>query len=196
MVKVPIDEVKDIGVKLEPTRDQDTVQSVTLKSFRKVIGYDTFNAILKKDRDETKDPADYYNVTVSMMIKRNPHPDSVKKNGVWKSDNGKTLSQVIDKGFPYDDGDNDVLDRIKNHAKKSSVGEFVGKLNGMNVSKDNLKNLIVDKTQPLTESTLLLLDELKDSDNVFKLMDANVTRGQMKNLLTDKPSPITVKLAQ
>jgi hypothetical protein len=27
---------------------------------------------LKKDRHETKDPADYYNVTVSMMIKRNP----------------------------------------------------------------------------------------------------------------------------
>jgi|TARA_B100000780_G_C21050201_1_gene421726 hypothetical protein len=50
----------------------DDIQSVTLKAFRKVIGYDTFDSILKKERNEKKDPADYYNVTVSMMIKRNP----------------------------------------------------------------------------------------------------------------------------
>jgi hypothetical protein len=35
---------------------------------------DTFNSILKKDRDETKDPADYYNVTVNMLVKREPAP--------------------------------------------------------------------------------------------------------------------------
>ena len=194
-VKVPIDEVKAIGVKLEPTYELDDIQSVTLKAFRKVIGYDTFNSILKKDRDEVKDPADYYNVTVSMMIKRNPHPSTQVQHGKWKNAEGKTLSQVLDKGFPYDDGDNDVLDRIKHAAKKHSVGEFVGKLNGENITKDNLKNLVVDKTQPLVESNFVLLDK-SDSDNVFKLMDANVTRGQMKNLLTDKPAPITVKLAQ
>jgi hypothetical protein len=48
------------------------VLSVTLKSFRKVVGYDTFNSILKGSRDERKDPADYYNITVSMMVRRNP----------------------------------------------------------------------------------------------------------------------------
>jgi len=56
---------------------------------------------LKKDRHETKDPADYYNVTVSMMVKRNSK--DVKTD--WKSIDmdGKTLSQAIDKGFPYDE---------------------------------------------------------------------------------------------
>ena len=47
----------------------DDILSVTVKAFRKVIGYDTFDSILRKDRNETKDPNDYYNVTVSMMIK-------------------------------------------------------------------------------------------------------------------------------
>jgi hypothetical protein len=69
---VPIDEVKAITLKVSPTYALDHVESVTLKSFRKVVGYDTFNSILKKDRDEKKDIADYYNVTVSMMVKRVP----------------------------------------------------------------------------------------------------------------------------
>jgi myo-inositol catabolism protein IolC len=72
ITNVPIDEVQAIGVKVSPTYHADDIQSVTLKSFRKVVGYDTFNSILKGDRDEKKDPADYYNVTVSMMIKRSP----------------------------------------------------------------------------------------------------------------------------
>ena len=71
-----------------------------MKAFRKVIGYDTFNSILKKDRAEQKDPADYYNVTVSMMIKRNPK--TIKTFDTAKID-GKDLSKVIDKGFPYDE---------------------------------------------------------------------------------------------
>ena len=71
-----------------------------MKAFRKVIGYDTFNSILKKDRAEQKDPADYYNVTVSMMIKRNPK--NIKTFDTAKID-GKDLSKVIDKGFPYDE---------------------------------------------------------------------------------------------
>jgi hypothetical protein len=195
MVKVPIDEVKAIGVQLTPTYALYDLQSVTLKQFRKVIGYDTFNSILKKDRDEVKDPADYYNVTVSMMIKRNPDPNTAQTNGgPYRNADGKTLSQIIDKGFPYDDGDIDVLERIKKHTP-GPASEQVGKLNGMNVTKDNLKNLIVDKSQPITD-TFVLLQESGDKDNVFKLMDANVTKGQMKNLITDKPAPITVKLSQ
>jgi hypothetical protein len=42
-----------------------------------LVGYDTFNSILKQDRDEKKDPSDYYNVTVSMMIKRDQVAKSV-----------------------------------------------------------------------------------------------------------------------
>jgi hypothetical protein len=59
-------------LKIAPTYKLDQVESVTLKSFRKVVGYDTFNSILKADRDEKKDPSDYYNITVSMMVKRVP----------------------------------------------------------------------------------------------------------------------------
>jgi len=80
-VDVPIDEVKAITLHVSPTYDLDHVESVTLKSFRKIVGYDTFNSIRKGDRDEKKDTSDYYNVTVSMMIRRIPedvaHPPSV-----------------------------------------------------------------------------------------------------------------------
>jgi len=75
-VDIPIDETRAITLKLSPTWNLDRVDSVTLKSFRKVVGYDTFNSILKKDRDEKKDPADYYNVTVSLMVKRVPEATS------------------------------------------------------------------------------------------------------------------------
>ena len=90
VVQVPIDEVQAIGVHLSPTYALDDVQSVTLKSFRKVVGYDTFNSILKKDRDEKKDPADYYNVTVSMMIKRNQKDEKVYVKPTF-GDDKKTL---------------------------------------------------------------------------------------------------------
>ena len=80
-VDIPIDEVKAITLKVSPTYNLDRVESVTLKSFRKVVGYDTFNSILKEDRDEKKDPSDHYNVTVSMMIQR------VLKPVEWKTKN-------------------------------------------------------------------------------------------------------------
>lgn len=104
---VPIDEVRAITLKVSPTYGLDNVESVTLKSFRKVVGYDTFNSILKKDRDEKKDPADYYNITVSMMVKRAPE---VTAAAPLKDpyDGSKTLTQSLDKGFPYDDGDNSI----------------------------------------------------------------------------------------
>ena len=46
-VDVPIDEVKAITLHVSPTYDLDHVESVTLKSFRKIVGYDTFNSIRK-----------------------------------------------------------------------------------------------------------------------------------------------------
>ena len=100
LVQVPIDEVAAIGIKASPTYDLDDIQSVTLKSFRKVIGYYTFDSILKKDRLETKDPADYYNVTVSMMIKRNSKETKTFDPATIE---GKPLNKALDKGFPYDD---------------------------------------------------------------------------------------------
>jgi len=108
IAQVPIDEVDALGIKVSPTFEQDNIQSVTLKSFRKVVGYDTFNSILRKDRDEIKDPSDYYNVTVSMMVQRKP-----KSVAVVKDKDAKALSEVLDKGFPYDDADINVLERAK-----------------------------------------------------------------------------------
>merc|ERR1719230_930965 len=69
---VPIDEKKALSLTVSPNYNLDTVNSVTLKAFRKIIGYDTFESIRKKDRSEVKDSSDYYNVTVSMMIRREP----------------------------------------------------------------------------------------------------------------------------
>merc|ERR1712167_470747 len=68
LVSVPIDEKRALTLKVSPTYTLDVVNSVTLKAFRKIVGYDTFESIRKKDRNEIKDPSDYYNVTVSMMI--------------------------------------------------------------------------------------------------------------------------------
>jgi hypothetical protein len=112
-VDIPIDEVKAITLKVAPTYDLDRVESVTLKSFRKVVGYDTFNSILKGDRDEKKDISDHYNVTVSMMIQR--VPETVAPAPLRDPYDGtKTLSQTLDKGFPYDDGDGTLEDMTPN----------------------------------------------------------------------------------
>ena len=90
-----------------------------MKAFRKVIGYDTFNSILKKDRAEQKDPADYYNVTVSMMIKRNPKTIATFETA--KID-GKDLSKAIDKGFPYDEENVQVKEHGKMTVKEVLKG--------------------------------------------------------------------------
>jgi len=196
-VDVPIDEVRAVTLKVSPTYINDHVESVTLKSFRKVVGYDTFNSILKKDRDEKKDISDYYNVTVSMMIKR--VPEEVAAPPLRDPfDGSKTLSQSLDKGFPYDDGDNTTDDMTPNWSKgaRPKASTLVGKLNGENITKDALVNLVRDTDAPITQG-LLQLDEMKgDGDNLSTLFDHNVTRGALKNLITDKPSPITTALAQ
>ena len=99
-VSVPIDEKKALDLKVMPTFAQDTVQSVTLKAFRKMVGYDTFESIRKQDREEKKDVQDYYNVTVSMTVSRRPTAGAAA--GGASIDN-VPLSQTLDKGFPYDD---------------------------------------------------------------------------------------------
>merc|ERR1712028_280059 len=65
---------------------------------------------------------------------------------------------------------------------------------GENVTRGNLKNLIVDKPSPITVA--LAQVKKSDSDGMFAFGGENVTRGNLKNLIVDKPSPITVALAQ
>ena len=50
-VAVPIDEKRALTVKVSPTYVLDEINSVTLKSFRKIVGYDTFESIRRKNRN-------------------------------------------------------------------------------------------------------------------------------------------------
>ena len=100
IVQVPIDEKRALALKVSPTYTLDEVNSVTLKSFRKVVGYDTFDSIRRKDRNETKDPSSYYNVTVSMMVRRRPAEAAAVPPTAAGT---RSLASLLDKGFPYDD---------------------------------------------------------------------------------------------
>jgi len=135
LVDVPIDEVQAINLSVTALYPLDTIESVTLKSFRKVVGYDTFNSILKGERDETKDMSDHYNITMTVMVKRDPE-EAHTPPPADTFDGGKTLSKIIDKGFPYDDGDNSIEDQTPKWSKKKTETPInVGKLNGENVTK-------------------------------------------------------------
>ena len=98
-VAVPIDEKLAMTVKVSPTYALDEIQSVTLKAFRKIVGYDTFESIRVKERNEQKDTSDYYNVTVSMMVRRKP----VAGAAAPAPSGSVSLASSLDKGFPYDD---------------------------------------------------------------------------------------------
>jgi len=101
---VPIDEKRALSLTVSPNYALDTVNSVTLKAFRKIVGYDTFESIRKKDRAEIKDSSDYYNVTVSMMVQRKPVALSpAPKRDIYAPDGAPGLASTLDKGFPYDD---------------------------------------------------------------------------------------------
>jgi hypothetical protein len=104
LVHVPIDEKRDLTLKVSPTYSLDIVNSVTLKSFRKIVGYDTFESIRKKNRNESKDISDYYNVTVSMMIQRKPvEAAPAPARDPYNPEGAPNLASTLDKGFPYDD---------------------------------------------------------------------------------------------
>ena len=103
-VSVPIDEKRALTVKVSPTYTLDQIDSVTLKSFRKIVGYDTFESIRRKNRNEAKDTSDYYNVTVSMMVRRKPvEATAAPARDPYAPDGSASLASTLDKGFPYDD---------------------------------------------------------------------------------------------
>ena len=103
-VAVPIDEKRALTVRVSPTYVLDEINSVTLKSFRKIVGYDTFESIRRKNRNESKDTSDYYNVTVSMMVRRRPaEASAAPARDPYAPDGAPSLAATLDKGFPYDD---------------------------------------------------------------------------------------------
>ena len=103
-VAVPIDEKRALTVRVSPTYVLDEINSVTLKSFRKIVGYDTFESIRRKNRNESKDTSDYYNVTVSMMVRRKPaEASAAPARDPYNPEGAPSLAATLDKGFPYDD---------------------------------------------------------------------------------------------
>ena len=103
-VAIPIDEKRALTVRVSPTYVLDEINSVTLKSFRKIVGYDTFESIRRKNRNEAKDTSDYYNVTVSMMVRRKPaEASAAPARDPYAPDGAPSLAATLDKGFPYDD---------------------------------------------------------------------------------------------
>ena len=69
-VAVPIDDNDAMTLKFSPSYVLDTVESITLKSFRKMIGYDTFESIRVSHRKLKKDTSDYYNITMNILTRR------------------------------------------------------------------------------------------------------------------------------
>lgn len=209
LVSVPIDEVKAITMKISTTYARDEIDSVTLKAFRKVIGYDTFESILKEERNEKKDTDDHYNITVSMMVRRIPEPKAEPTANAYNG--GEPLAPKLDKGFPYDD-DGDVSESTVSFKKKVPQAKTnLAVLNGENVTKESLVNLLKDASSPVTQELVQLdsdvavekpvahgvkLAQRSDADILSSLLGENITRAALKNLVTDKPAPITMKLAQ
>lgn len=83
-----------------------------------------------------------------MMIKRNPIKSA--NTPAWKDEDGKTLGQVIDKGFPYDNNFDPEERAVLVDPKKQTLGQFVGQLNGQNITMQHIVNLVNDASPPLT----------------------------------------------
>jgi hypothetical protein len=77
------------------------------------------------------------------MIKRDPEPktDAPSKDPY---DGKLSLASTLDKGFPYDDADGNLDDFAPFYKEKKSLADatVVGKLNGENVTRQSLINLI------------------------------------------------------
>jgi hypothetical protein len=91
-----------------------------------------------------------------MMIMRTPAAPAIAA-GIDTFAGGKTLKDLLDKGFPYDDGDVDVSERAAaGQLGRMSAKAIIGKLNGENVTRQSLKNLITDTSVPVTSVLIQL----------------------------------------
>ena len=100
--------------------ERDRIGSVQLLNFHQVIGYNTFDQILKKSNDEVDPESDWYNVTVNMMVQRvHPHTASLL-NSNDKKGHHERLIDTLDKGFPYDDADVSITDTADNFKSKKN----------------------------------------------------------------------------
>merc|ERR1712048_44887 len=150
-----------------------------------------------------------YNITVSMMVRRIPEPKAEPSPTAYNG--GELIAPKLDKGFPYDD-DGDVSESTVSFKKKPPQAKTnLAVLNGENVTKESLVNLLKDASSPVTQELVQLdsdvavekpaahtvkLAQKSDADILSSLLGENITRAALKNLVTDKPAPITMKLSQ
>jgi hypothetical protein len=76
-----------------------------------------------------------------MMIQRKPKAAAAAPA---KGKDEKSLAEMLDKGFPYDDADINFMEHAK-PLRDVTVKTMVGQLEGHNISKEALKNLITDR---------------------------------------------------
>ena len=77
------------------------------------------------------------------MVRRIPEP-AKPPSTLDKYNGGESLAARLDKGFPYDD-DGDLTESTESFKKKApSSATNVGVLNGKNVTKEALVNLLKD----------------------------------------------------
>lgn len=107
-VDVPIDDNEAMTLKVSPSYVLDTVESITLRSFRKIVGYDTFESIRVSKRSKKKDTSEYYNITMNILTRRKSMGQckgkADKEKEIKLGGPGK-IGSSLDKGFPYDDGE-------------------------------------------------------------------------------------------
>ena len=105
-----------------------------------------------------------------MMVRRIPPPRADKVLDEWNG--GELITPKLDKGFPYDDGDNTISDAAPKFKKQPPVQmTTVGKLNGENVTKEALKNLIQDRTMPVTQELVQLEAEVSTAHSRVEAAD-------------------------
>ena len=126
------------------------MQSISLKSFRKIIGYDTFDSIRKNRRTEVKDSSDYYNVTVSFLVRRKSIDSIVSACSHHQRNVSDKIAPKADKGFPYDDADRDeTLIKAMNNAHKASSGNntqsnYVSSDTNLMITSSNMNQYLED----------------------------------------------------
>jgi len=88
------------------------------------------------------------------MVKRIPE-ETVARPATDRYNGGIQLVDTLDKGFPYDDGDNSIDSQAPIWTKKAPKGSsLVGRLNGENITKEALKNLVRDTDSPVTQALI------------------------------------------
>lgn len=92
------------------------------------------------------------------------------------------LVDALDKGFPYDDGDNTISDAAPLYSKADEPiqSTLIGKLNGENVTAEELKALVDDTEVPLTMELVELKSDISDKPASEKVLAPSLKKSEKK----------------